>query len=1149
MSYSKTYSRINWENEPSVATPINETNLNRMDYSLDAVDTECQTLDTTKANQSDLLLCVKEITYDSTTGQFVFTWQNGSTFTVDLNIEKIPVSFSMDANGVITMTTEDGTTYTADVGSLIKTYSFVDSSQIDFTVTVDAQTGNKSVTAEIKDGSITESKLQPNFLADCKTEVTKAQNAASAAEQSEEDSEAWAVGERGGVPVGPGDPTYHNNSKYWSQQANPTSLVGLTDTNINNPQPNQVLGVDPNDTTKWINMDAPTAGLLPHLYIDSEAGSTVTVIAPDSSVITPTAAGAGHWECDVPSYGVYTIHSVLAGQGDAVISVTIDDVKEYHITDNHFDYTINVTAPSGSTIRITGGGETYTGTGTGTSQAFAVHQPSTVYTVQVTMDGNPQSQTVTSAATTGQSTSVSIEFGTITVTVDSDFISAGSTITCTKGGMSCTPKPAASTVTFRVPETGTWAIASEISGQPYTKDAVVSSLATPVAISLETIPDGSTVTPTDDIQIWLNCAGIFDKTSYTTLDDVLADHDTLAKLISDHNAMDYLVRCKTWISSVDGLVPEMTGQSTPSGHIEVSSVYAGSPAWDVPYKVFNKDWDKSPLYVAGGGWGSAANASNSWMSYEFPTAQKVRAVKIRTAAEASTTSGGVPTATYGSNGYRKYGVTSFKVQYSDTGNSADWTDVDDGAVFNIGANDDIPLTFSFGDNGSHKYWRVLITSSSSTTQGIMNLQFYSASITCDETFMRYVGKRNYATNLLLSDADWTNSICTSPYVENVLNKKVPTMTANNAPEGEAFSSGTYSGTSAYDAWYAFAGYRGQTAHSSGRWCGTSGSQTGYLGYEFTEPVAVNKIVMLNQGENPQSNNPKDYTGKIEYYDGTQWQPACSFSSVKEAAGDNRTIIFDNTVKSTKWRVYFNSAVISYSGGDFNEVSELQFYGRVDVSETNIDIYSAANDTVTITPQGGGTAITCVTDANGVGSLSRASLPAGTYTFASSVAKDPNNLSNDYSKSNVVVTANMMEVFVMPDNVLYWYGYVGSNLEDFTTANGWTPWTSYSLNTPTHNTNNIRCYSNSTYYVQGVASKIALSGKIKSIYKGITANDGDYGYIHAYSSKTLTSATDLLSTRLSSSGVNYLETTAISNGYIVYYAANSREFELHALWVD
>lgn len=34
------------------------------------------------------------------------------------------------------------------------------------------------------------------------------------------DSEAWAVGERGGVPVTSGDDTYHNNSKYYSEQAN-----------------------------------------------------------------------------------------------------------------------------------------------------------------------------------------------------------------------------------------------------------------------------------------------------------------------------------------------------------------------------------------------------------------------------------------------------------------------------------------------------------------------------------------------------------------------------------------------------------------------------------------------------------------------------------------------------------------------------------------------------------------------------------------------------------------------------------------------------------------------------------------------------------------------------------------------------------------
>ena len=203
MSYVNVYpTRINWENEPSINTPINETNLNKMDYALYEHDQTLANWDTTKANQSDLLLCVKTITYDTDTGEFVFTWQNGTTQTIDLNIEKIPVSFSMNAQGVITMTTEDGTQYTADVGSLIKTYTFTDSSVIDFTVTTDAS-GNKTVTADIVDGSITGTKLQPNYLADCQTAKTAAETAQGFAEDSAEDSEAWAVGERGGVPVGP----------------------------------------------------------------------------------------------------------------------------------------------------------------------------------------------------------------------------------------------------------------------------------------------------------------------------------------------------------------------------------------------------------------------------------------------------------------------------------------------------------------------------------------------------------------------------------------------------------------------------------------------------------------------------------------------------------------------------------------------------------------------------------------------------------------------------------------------------------------------------------------------------------------------------------------------------------------------------------
>ena len=255
MAYINVYpTRINWENEPSINTPINEVNLNKIDYAVYEHDRTFATWDTTKANQSDLLLSVKTIDYDAETGVFIFTWQNGTTKTVDLNIEKIPVSFSMSPQGVITMTTDDGTTYTADVGSLIKTYTFTDSSVIDFTVTTDAS-GNKTVTADIVDGSITGSKLQPNYLADCQAAQTGAETAQGLSEDSAEDSEAWAVGERGGVPVPSTDPTYENNAKYWAQQANPTVLANMSDVDIDNPANGQVLTYNPN-TQKWENQAA-----------------------------------------------------------------------------------------------------------------------------------------------------------------------------------------------------------------------------------------------------------------------------------------------------------------------------------------------------------------------------------------------------------------------------------------------------------------------------------------------------------------------------------------------------------------------------------------------------------------------------------------------------------------------------------------------------------------------------------------------------------------------------------------------------------------------------------------------------------------------------------------------------------------------------
>jgi hypothetical protein len=131
--------------------------------------------------------------------------------------------------------------------------------------------------------------------------------------------------------------------------------------------------------------------------------------------------------------------------------------------------------------------------------------------------------------------------------------------------------------------------------------------------SISTVPDGKTVLPTDDIQIWLKCASIKDK-AYTTLSQVLADSTTLQALISSNNAVDYMVRSTTWASGVTAdsgamtliggnnycantllgnliwrteicnstyfesvlnvKVPAMTSNTTPSGECFGSSVYS-----------------------------------------------------------------------------------------------------------------------------------------------------------------------------------------------------------------------------------------------------------------------------------------------------------------------------------------------------------------------------------------------------------------------------------------------------------------------------------------------------------------------------------------------------------------------------------------------
>lgn len=60
------------------------------------------------------------------------------------------------------------------------------------------------------------------------TKATDASTSATQAEGFSKDSEAWAVGKRGGIDVESTDDTYENNSKYWAEQSSASATASAT---------------------------------------------------------------------------------------------------------------------------------------------------------------------------------------------------------------------------------------------------------------------------------------------------------------------------------------------------------------------------------------------------------------------------------------------------------------------------------------------------------------------------------------------------------------------------------------------------------------------------------------------------------------------------------------------------------------------------------------------------------------------------------------------------------------------------------------------------------------------------------------------------------------------------------------------------------
>lgn len=193
MAYQKIYSREYWENFPSEKTAINRNRLNNIEGGIDAIDDRVCALDTTKVDLAKANELVKEILWDESNGTLTVVKMNGSKAVIDTKLEKLAVNFTYNPQAQqLIITLDDGTVQNVDLSALITEYEFTDSDTIAFAIGSDGK-----VSAIVKEGSIGEKHLRPDYLADIKVESAKAVNSATNAKTSETNAAKSAADAKG----------------------------------------------------------------------------------------------------------------------------------------------------------------------------------------------------------------------------------------------------------------------------------------------------------------------------------------------------------------------------------------------------------------------------------------------------------------------------------------------------------------------------------------------------------------------------------------------------------------------------------------------------------------------------------------------------------------------------------------------------------------------------------------------------------------------------------------------------------------------------------------------------------------------------------------------------------------------------------------
>ena len=405
---------------------------------------------------------------------------------------------------------------------------------------------------------------------------------------------------------------------------------------------------------------------------------------------------------------------------------------------------------------------------------------------------------------------------------------------------------------------------------------------------------------------------------------------------------------------------------------------------------------------------------------------------------------------------------------------------------------------------------------------------WTTDLCASQYAMSMIGQYDVCCDALLGNATWASAIVNSAYADYVLSGRglVPTLSSGTGSNGVVNECGetyrSYDATNGQASWCAFDGNLNHYAAIQ------TGSTTAYLGYTFNDAT---KVGVIYYDVSTLGTLSVTYKITAQYSDDdSTWNDASS--EVTLSGTTNKAYIISTETSAHRyWRI---KRVTSQTQSTV--VGELQFYGDIGSREY---IHGTNNESAYYLD---GATQTPIVDPS--------TLSAGTYTFGSTVAKNPSDLTADYTKT-IRITPNTKEIVLRPDKTLYWWGYMSKGCEELLTANGWSQGNN-SLISPTYDDYDVLCSVPSASQTCGIGSKYAVDlTSVSCISQGITIQSSEYGQYAAWTDKSGSAAAGGIAEWVTSSNMETHTVSSVSQvtGYPIFIALNKRAIKFFACWYE